>query len=248
MITEESPKESKLKQLLQTHVFAKMVEMVFVFFSAFVIIYLFLPLVEGDLVLTQLVVWIANIVMLLIVWAGLKIRGQRWSHFGLTGNAFHRDQIIKTVLLSLLVFVLAMAGFLIGSMIMANITGIPQQANMSGYSFLQDNFFMLLLVLVGVWIVSSFGEEVIYRAFLITRIEELGLSVKSGKIVVVLISAIIFGLAHYSWGLVGIVQTFCMGLVLSICYLKLNRRLWILILAHAYMDTILMVQMYLAGG
>ena len=248
MITEETPKESKLKKLLQTDVFAKMVEMVFVFFSAFVIIYLFLPWAEGNLVLTQLVVWIANIVMLLIVWAGLKIRGQRWSHFGLTGNAFHRDQIIKTILLSLFVFVLAMAGFLIGSMIMANITGIPQQANMSGYSFLQDNFFMLLLVLVGVWIVSSFGEEVIYRAFLITRIEELGMSTKIGTIVAVFISAIIFGLAHYSWGLVGIVQTFCMGLVLGICYLKLNRRLWILILAHAYMDTILMVQMYLAGG
>lgn len=44
----------------------------------------------------------------------------------------------------------------------------------------------------------------------------------------------------------GVVQTGMMGLVLGICYLKLRKRLWILILAHAYMDTILMVQMYLA--
>ena len=67
-----------------------------------------------------------------------------------------------------------------------------------------------------------------------------------GTAITVILSAIIFGLAHYQWGPMGVVQTGMMGLVLSICYLKLRKRLWILILAHAYMDTILMVQMYLA--
>ena len=43
-------------------------------------------------------------------------------------------------------------------------------------------------------------------------------------------------------------QTGFMGLVLGICYIKLKKRLWILILAHAYMDTILMVQLYLANN
>ena len=46
----------------------------------------------------------------------------------------------------------------------------------------------------------------------------------------------------------GIVQTGFMGLALGICYVKLNKRLWILILAHAYMDTILMGQLYLASN
>ena len=36
--------------------------------------------------------------------------------------------------------------------------------------------------------------------------------------------------------------------VLGICYIKLKKRLWILILAHAYMDTLLMVQLYLASN
>ena len=60
---------------------------------------------------------------------------------------------------------------------------------------------MLLLTLGGVYIVSSFGEEVTYRAFLINRISELGLNTKTGKIISVLLSAVIFGLAHYGWGL-----------------------------------------------
>ena len=38
-----------------------------------------------------------------------------------------------------------------------------------------------------------------------------------------------------------------MGLALGIAYLRLKRNLWVTVLAHAYMDTILFVQMYLGG-
>ncbi len=107
---------------------------------------------------------------------------------------------------------------------------------------------MLLLTLGGVYIVSSFGEEVTYRAFLINRICQLGLDEKKGRIIAVILSSIVFGLVHYSWGPMGMVQTGFMGLSLGICYIKLKKRLWILILAHGYMDTLLMVQMYLASN
>lgn len=137
-----------------------------------------------------------------------------------------------------------MLGFIVGSIIMANITGIPESADMSSYSYLKDNIWMLILTLAGVYIVSSFGEEVIYRAFLINRISQLGLDSKSGKIITVILSAVVFGLAHYSWGPMGIVQTSFMGLALGFCYILIKKRLWILIFAHVYMDTILMLQMY----
>ena len=88
--------------------------------------------------------------------------------------------------------------------------------------------------------VSSFGEEVIYRAFLITRTAELGLGTKSA----VAISSVVFGLAHFAWGPIGIVQTTFMGLALAIAYLRFGRNLWITILAHGYMDTALMLQVY----
>ena len=82
---------------------------------------------------------------------------------------------------------------------------------------------MLFITLGGVYIISSFGEEVIYRAFLINRISELGLSGKAGKISVIILSALVFGLAHYNWGIMGIVQTGSMGLVLSISYIYLKK-------------------------
>jgi len=61
-------------------------------------------------------------------------------------------------------------------------------------------------------------------------------------------SAVIFGLAHFDWGIVGVVQTAFMGLALAIAYLVTK---WVLVLAHAGMDTMLLVQMYgapLPGG
>lgn len=233
---------------MQTNRLFRIGEILLVFIVAFVFIGLTKPLVGDNPILKQAAVWIANILMLIIVWTGLKLRGESWKDFGLGFKSITWSEGLKMFLLSLLVFVLAVAGFIIGSIIMANITGIPESANMSGYDYLKDNIGMLLLTLGGVYIVSSFGEEVIYRAFLINRISEFGQETKKATIIAVILSSIIFGLVHYEWGPMGIVQTGFMGLALGICYIKLKRRLWILILAHAYMDTILMLQMYMVSN
>lgn len=239
---------AQIGKQLQTNQLFKIGEILLVFIVAFVFIGLTKPLVGDDPILKQAAVWIANILMLIIVWIGLKLRGESWKDFGLGFKSVTRSEGMKVFLLSLLVFVLAVAGFIIGSIIMANITGIPESANMSGYDYLKDNIGMLILTLGGVYIVSSFGEEVIYRAFLINRISELGQETTKATVIAVILSSIVFGLVHYEWGPMGIVQTGFMGLALGICYIKFKRRLWILILAHAYMDTILMVQMYLASN
>ena len=240
--------KNKIKYLLETNLAVKIIEIFLVFFLAFLTIVLLLPLAGENLLMVQGVIWIANIIMLITVWLGLKIRGQNWEYFGLAFRSFSLKEGFRAFLLSILVFILAMLGFIIGSIIMANITGIPPQADMSSYEYLQDNIPMLMLSLIGVYIVSSLGEEVVYRAFLINRLSELGVNFKYWNVVVLILSAIIFGFAHYSWGPMGIVQTTFMGLVLGICYLKLKKKLWILVIAHAYMDTILLVQIYLANN
>jgi membrane protease YdiL (CAAX protease family) len=214
------------------------------FLSAFLLIKILEPFANGNLILKQAIFWLVNIVMLFLIWFGLKLRNENWTYFGLTIKGISPKSIFKGFLLSLLVFALAIIGFVIGSIIMANITGIPENADMSNYSYLQGNLGMLILTLIGVYIVSSFGEEVIYRGFLINRISELGLNNKISSIISVIISAIIFGFVHYEWGAMGIVQTGFMGLALGLCYIYMKKKLWIMVFAHAYMDTILMLQLY----
>lgn len=239
---------TKLGNQLKKNKLFKIGEILLLFIFAYVFISLILPIAGNNPVLMQIVLWIANILMLVYVWVGLKLRGENWKDFGLTLKPISFRGGIKVLLLSLLVLFLALVGFIVGSIIMANITGIPEGANMTGYDYLKDNIGMLILTLIGVYIVSSFGEEVIYRGFLITRISQIGADSKNATIIAIILSSVIFGLIHYNWGPMGIVQTGFMGLVLGICYIKLKKRLWILILAHAYMDTILMVQLYLANN
>lgn len=232
--------------MLKTNKVAQVAEIVLVFAVAGTVMVMGFPYANENPVALQIVVWIANVLMLGMVWLGLHLRGQTWAHFGLSFRFPGWARIGKALLKSVVVFVAAVAAFVLGSIVMAPLTGIPESADMSDYSYLQGNLPMLLLALTGAYTVSAFGEEIIYRGFLINRLTEMGSSGLWGVRSAVLISAIIFGLVHYTWGPMGIVQTTFMGLVLGIAYLVLKRRLWVLILAHAYMDTILLVQMYAA--
>ena len=224
------------------------VELIVLFAVPLTFLLFAMPKVGDNPVARQGVVWVANVAMLMIVYLGLRLRGQTWAHFGLAFGKPRRATVVRTLLLSLVVFAAASAAFVLGAIVMANITGIPERADLSGYNYLYHNLSLLIVTLIGVYIVSSFGEEVIYRAFLITRIEEMGSGGKGVQRLAVLISAAVFGLIHFDWGPMGMGQTAFMGLALAIAYLKVKRNLWINILAHGYMDTILIVQLFFVQG
>jgi membrane protease YdiL (CAAX protease family) len=202
----------------------------------------------GDgLVERQLVVWSANIVMIGIGFASLRLRGQTAARFGLIRWNLSARAVGRILLRAAGAFVFALALFILGSLLAGAIAGRPVAADTSSYAFLSGNLPMLLLVLSGVLVASSFGEEWVYRGFLTTRLFETFGDNRRGRALAVAISSLIFGFAHYDWGFVGIVQTTLMGAGLAIAWLKFDRNLWVVILAHAAADVILMVQMYLGG-
>ena len=244
---EKNDVKTKIGQLLNTNRTVKIAEILLLFIGAVAIIKILMPYAGDNTLKLMGVVWCVNIYMLAFIWLGIKLRGQRWSDFGLTTGQLRFKESLRTFLLSLLVCIAGLAGYVLGTVIMAGISGMPESADMSNYEYLQNNILFLVLTLAGVYFVSSFGEEVIYRAFLINRITELGPDSRYIKTAAVIISAVIFGLVHYEWGPTGMVSTGFTGLVLGIFYLKLKKRLWILVLAHAYMDTVLFVQLFLSS-
>lgn len=242
---EEATTGAPLGHLLRTNRGVQIAELVSIFVVAGSVVAFIVPLVGDHPLARQSVVWVANVVMLAMVWLGLRLRGQNWSHFGLRFRFRGWRAAVRTILKSFVVFIAAVAAFALGSIIMGPIVGTPEPADMSGYTYLRGNVPMLILALMAVYVVSSFGEEVIYRAFLINRLAELGSGGVWALRSAVVISAVVFGLIHYDWGLMGMVQTGFMGVALGASYLLVRRNLWVLILAHAYLDTILLVQMYL---
>jgi len=220
-------------------------ELVAVFLVAALIVTIGWSVVGDDPFARQVVVWIANVAMLATIWLGLRLRGQTWEHLGLGLRFGGWRALGRTIVLSLIVLVAALAAFVAGSALTASLQAAPETADMSGYEYLRGSLPMLLLALGGVYIVSSFGEEVVYRGWLMTRIAEMGGTRRPAWGAAVVVSALVFGLAHFDWGLAGIIQTTFMGLALAAAYLLVRRRLWVLVLAHACIDTLLLVQLYL---
>lgn len=223
-------------------------EIIAVFLVAGLVITVGWQLVGEASLARQMVVWVANIAMLLMVWWGLRVRGQSGRDLGLSWEPLRAAAVLKGVLVSLLVLVLALAAFVaaggLAPYLAPYLGSTQQQADLSEYAWLRGNLPALILALAAVYIASSFGEEVIYRGFLIQRIAELGGGSRVAHAIAVAASALIFGLAHFSWGPVGIIQTTAMGLVLSTAYMLIGKNLWPLVLAHVILDTLLLVPLY----
>ena len=79
----------------------------------------------------------------------------------------------------------------------------------------------------------GFAEELIMRGLLLTRFEQLFHS----KPLSVLLSAAIFGLVHWSAGIISIVGAFLTGIVFGIAFVW-TRRLWPVAISHAIVDFI----------
>jgi membrane protease YdiL (CAAX protease family) len=193
----------------------------------------------------QMVVWWANVAMMGVAWGSLRVRGESVARFGLTRIELSGRGLARLVARAIVTFIAAVTAFVAGSIVHGAFAGRPAAADTSSYGFLSGNLPMLLLVLAGVFVASSFGEEWVYRGFLTTRLRE-ALGERPGSwAFAVAGSSLIFGLAHYDWGIVGIVQTTFMGAALATAWLKFDRNLWVVVLAHAAADAILMVQLYL---
>jgi len=201
-------------------------------------------LLGPDPVAVQATAWCTNMAMIGVVLVISKIRNTSISAMGVgrlpdSVNGWGRFAV--KVLLTLVVTVFAFAA---GSVVMANITGIPEQADLTGYDFLAGNLPAFLLVITGVLVASSFGEEFIYRGFLIGRLRSLFGGGKRAEYAAILISSIVFGLIHWEWGPMGIIQTMFMGAALALMWRRFDYDLWIVVAAHGIMDLILMTQLY----
>lgn len=94
-------------------------------------------------------------------------------------------------------------------------------------------FFMLLVILA--WTTIAFGEEMFYRAFLITRMTDV---TAIGQGWAVLIAGVIFGVVHFAEGPIGILSNGVLGILFGWIYTRCSRNLWITIIGHGLINTL----------
>jgi membrane protease YdiL (CAAX protease family) len=122
-----------------------------------------------------------------------------------------------------------------------------ERRDVQPFAPLEDNLPLLGLMLVLSWTLAAVGEEVAYRGYLMTRVQQLlQRTGPAAPVAAAVVSSVTFGLAHSEQGVVGVVLTTLDGLL----YAALRYRyatVWASVLAHGTINTIGMTAYYLAG-
>ena len=171
-----------------------------------------------------------------VVFGLLRMRGQSPAVIGLGAVPPFRTLIIEAARL-LPWFGLA---WVLGGLVGVALFGQPQAS--SAVTQLPDNFWGLLFdVTIITWVLIGFGEEVVFRGFILHRLLVLAGETGRGQIIACGIQALLFGALHASQGGAGMIMTGLIGFTFAWFYLsRPDRSLWPLILVHALTDTIIL--------
>jgi len=112
------------------------------------------------------------------------------------------------------------------------------------YHYLAGNTAALPGAVYTMIVVAGFGEETLFRGYLFERLGKLFGASRGAKTAIVLITAALFGLAHYpDQGLAGAEQATITGLVFGAIF-AVTGRLWMLMCAHAAFDLVALAIIY----
>jgi len=121
---------------------------------------------------------------------------------------------------------------------------VSGSANNSRFANIRGNFVALLGWLAVAWTLAAFGEEMIFRGYLMNRLADLVGRTRTGWVISLFGSSLIFGLGHGYQGAAGIINTATIGLLLGTLYLVTKRNLWVNIICHGLIDSISLITLY----
>jgi membrane protease YdiL (CAAX protease family) len=185
--------------------------------------------------------FIPTLVLLGLALVSLLIRRQGPSSLGLHRPARAHRLVIEVVGLSIAWILLTLALLM---PVAEHLTG--QRRDVSQFTAVEDNLGLLLFLLLMTWTLAAVGEELAYRGYLQTRIRQALPAERSGLVIAVLLSSILFGLAHTEQGLVGVLLTTSDAIFFSILRYR-YRTVWASVLAHGFINSSGLLAYFIAG-
>jgi uncharacterized protein len=178
--------------------------------------------------------------ILLFGWISLRVRKLRWHDVGLS-----RFRNWKTTFGLGIAAGLALEGLELFVTQPFLVRVLKKQPNLEDFRALTGNLKQTLMFIALAWILAAFGEEMVYRGYLMNRVADLFNRTRAAWIISLFVVHGAFGLAHAYQGWTGIIDEGLMGLLLGIIYLRTGRNLSVPIIAHGVSDSIDMVLMFL---
>jgi membrane protease YdiL (CAAX protease family) len=196
-----------------------------------------LLLQAGPLLLLGLLLSVA------VAWIGMRFQGVSWSDLGLKRPRKPRTLIIVSVVATLC---LLPATYALRQVVTAVSS---QKPSLDAFRAIEGNPGALLIALVVVWTFAAFGEELLFRGFLMNSFYRLmeGSRLRDWSKwgISLTVTSILVGLGHTYQGVAGMVITGVIGLCFGMLYLCSRRNLWPGILTHGFYDTAAFVLLFL---
>jgi membrane protease YdiL (CAAX protease family) len=182
-----------------------------------------------------------------IIVAALVIAGGIWwQGTGLRGLGFFApSNWTMTILLSIVLgAVIQLASTMVIEPLSDKLTN--SSTDHSVFENLRGNLKNLLIWLLTVWVLVAFLEEIIFRGFLMSELANVFGNSAGAVILNLILSSVIFGLAHWYQGKSGTLSTAIVGVLMGLLFIWSRYNLWLPILTHGFIDTIGLTMIYLS--
>ena len=177
--------------------------------------------------------------LLALGWISLRMRGLRWRDVGLTG---YRSWPMRIAIGAGLGALLEAFQLVVTQPILSRLLG--RQPDLEFFRMLTGNLKMTALFIGLSWTLAAFGEEMVCRGYLMTRVADVFGRTRNAWIASLVIVSAVFGSAHGYQGVTGWIEEGLAGLFLGLMYLRTGRNLCVPIIAHGVADTIDMVLIF----
>jgi membrane protease YdiL (CAAX protease family) len=178
------------------------------------------------------------IICMVVILIYLKNRGKTLRNLGLKKNGFGIGYIIVG-LVSALLWV-AFNKWIYHPIIIH----FFNVADYTEYDFIRKKFFTLIITIIAAWVVGGFYEEIVFRGFIQTTLQQWFQKQKHAFWLAGLVTSMLFGLYHWQQGIFGMVPSFLGGLLWTFLLKRYKGNLWYSILSHAIYDTIALILIY----
>jgi len=122
---------------------------------------------------------------------------------------------------------------------------IGKPPDLDDFRMLTGNIKLAMVGFAFTWTFAAFGEEMVWRGYLMNRVADLGNRTRRAWICSLVAVSMVFGLAHANQGITGEIEEGIAGLLLGVVYLSTGRNLAVPIIAHGVQDTIDVVLIFL---
>lgn len=177
--------------------------------------------------------------LFLLGWLSLRMRSIRWKDVGL-----NREQPFLKVLLIGVAVGIGMEALELFATQPLLIKLLDKGPDLHELDRLIGNTQLLIIGIALAWGLAAFGEETVWRGYLLNRCAEILGRSTSAWVGSAIVISFFFGLAHFPQGSTGVIENVIDGAILAAIYFATGRNLWAPIIAHGIQDSIDILLIY----